>query len=330
MRQPIKTYRIALACTLCFWACTTNTKWPNEDISFIMPEDKIETMQGERILYGDTLPGVLGIVIADKYIVTISDERDPLFTVLTSNGDRVADFGHIGHATTEFLTASILKQYTKDGCIVADDVNANKMKLIDLHKTIEEQKTIVNQVVDMPTASLETWYVDSDNQIVLQQHSDHFLLYRNGTSPKDAKKLYKPHMPAFPLYHSRLCASSNGQKVALPMMYMDRINFYDFDKDRLVATSMYGAKASIDDELHVYYCSTCTDGDKVYALYMNQSNEDSYDIPKAMEIHVFDFDGVYVGRFVVPEYIIDMDCDDNNLYGVDLEGSIYKYTLPTL
>lgn len=61
---------------------------------------------------------------------------------------------------------------------------------------------------------------------------------------------------------------------------------------------------------------------------MNQSNEDSYDVAKEMEIHVFDFDGVYVGRCVVQEYIIDIDCDGENLYGKNLEGDIYKYTLP--
>lgn len=328
MKQLIKKDVIACVCALCCYACTLSVKQNDATVSVVMPDDTIETLRGERILYGDTLPGVLGIVVADKYILTISDERTPLFTVLTKNGNRVADFGHKGHAANEFTTTSILKQYTEDGCVIADDVNANKLKLIDLHKTIEEKRTVVKRNIKMPPASLETWYVDDDKQIVLQQHADNFLLYRNGTSINDAKRLYEPHTPAFPLYHSRLCANSSGQKVALPMMYMDRINFYDFEKDCLSAVSLYGAPASTDNELHVYYCSTCTTSDKVYALYMNQSNEDSYDVAKEMEIHVFDFDGVYVGRCAVQEYIIDIDCDDENLYGKNLEGDIYKYTLP--
>ena len=45
---------------------------------------------------------------------------------------------------------------------------------------------------------------------------------------------------------------------------------------------------------------------------------------------MFDFDGVYLGRYVVQEYITDIDCDDESLYGLDLEGNIYKFTLPKL
>lgn len=330
MKRLIKKSISAFVCALCCYACTLNTKQNDKEMSVVKPKDNIVTLRGERILNGDTLPGVVGVVVADKYILTVSDERTPLFTVLTKNGTRVVDFGHKGHATSEFTTTSILKQYTKDGCIVANDINANKLKLIDLHKTIEEKRTIVEQTIEMPPASLESWYVDSDKQIVLQQHADNFSLLQNGKSIKDSKKLYEPHAPAFPLYQSKLCASSNGRKVALPMMYMDKVNFYDFEKDCLSSVSLYGAPTSTENELHVYYCSTCTDGEKVYALYMNQSIEDSYAVPKNMEIHVLDFDGVYLGRYVVQEYIIDIDCDDENLYGLDLEGNIYKFTLPKL
>ena len=330
MKRLIKKDIITFVFVLCCSACTLNTKQNDKHLSSVKPKDNIVTLRGEMMLLGDTLPGVLGIVVADKYILTVSDERTPLFTALTKNGARVADFGHKGHATSEFTTTSILKQYTEDGCIVANDINANKLKLIDLHKTIDEKRTVVKRTIEMPPASLESWYVDSGRQIVLQQHADNFSLHQNGKSIKDPKKLYEPHAPAFPLYQSRLCASPNGRKVALPMMYMDKINFYDFEKDHLSSVSVYDAPASKDDELHVYYCSTCTDGDKVYALYMNQSNEDSYDVPKNMEIHVLDFDGVYLGRYVVQEYIIDIDCDDESLYGLDLEGNIYKFTLPKL
>lgn len=90
---------------------------------------------------------------------------------------------------------------------------------------------------------------------------------------------------------------------------------------------MYGTSTTSDDDMHVYYCSTCTDGNKVYALYMNQSDDDSYEVQKAMEIHVFNFDGGYIRRFSVPEYIVDIDCDEENLYGVDFDGNIYRYPL---
>ena len=182
MKRLIKKDIIAFVCVLCCSACTLNTKQNDKAISVVKPKDNIVTLRGERILLGDTLPGVLGIVVADNYILTISDERTPLFTALTKNGTRVADFGHKGHATSEFTTTSVLKQYTEDGCVVANDINAHKLKLIDLHKTIDEKRTVVKNTIEMPPASLESWYVDSDRQIVLQQLSDNFSLHQNGLS----------------------------------------------------------------------------------------------------------------------------------------------------
>lgn len=195
-----------------------------------------------------------------------------------------------------------------------------------MHKTIEERKTVIKQVLDFPSASLEAWYVDERHQIVLQQGSDNMLLYRNGEQAADAKQLYEAHVPPFPLYQSCLCANADGRKVALPMMFMNRIGFYDFESGNQSAASLYEPTTMPGNNLHVYYCSTCTDGNYVYALYMNQSNEDSYMTSKSMEIHVFNFDGVYVRRFMVSEYIIDIACDAESLYGVDLEGSVYKYS----
>lgn len=309
---------------LCFCAC----RQKGNVESVIKPEDTMETIQGKRIVCEDTFPGILDVVVADKYLVTISNNRTPLFSVLTKDGTHVSDFGYKGHSNSEFMTCSLLKQYTKDGCLVADDINANKFKLIDLHKTIEEGKTVVKRDIKMPPASLESWYVDDETQIVLQQVMDNFLLYHNGDRIKNAKRLYEDHTPSFPIYHSRMCVNSTGRKVALPMFYMDRINFYDFKTDRLSSVSLYGAPDSSDKELHVYYCSTCTDGDKVYALYMNQSSEESYRLPKSMEIHVLDFEGAYIGRFSVSEYLTHISCDGEFLYGVERSGDIYRYKLP--
>lgn len=327
MKRTIEKSVMVFMFALCCEACTLGTKQYNNDVSAVMPDDKPETLDGMRILHGDTLPGILGVVSTDNYIVTISDDRDPIFTVLTKDGTRVADFGHKGHSDAEFLTTSVLKQYTTDGCVVVNDVNAARLKLIDMHNTVKEQRTVLKQCLRMPPASLEAWFVDQDRQIILQQHTDNFLLYNKGDRIKDAKRLYDDHTPAFPLYQSRLCANSSGQKVALPMMYIDRVNFYDFETGKLSSVSMYGTSTTSDDDMHVYYCSTCTDGNKVYALYMNQSDDDSYEVQKAMEIHVFNFDGGYIRRFSVPEYIVDIDCDEENLYGVDFDGNIYRYPL---
>lgn len=83
MKRLIKKDIITFVCVLCCSACTLNTKQNDKHLSIVKPKDNIVTLRGEMILLGDTLPGVLGIVVADKYILTVSDERTPLFTALT-------------------------------------------------------------------------------------------------------------------------------------------------------------------------------------------------------------------------------------------------------
>lgn len=126
MKRFTKGIAFAIVCTLGYCACTSNFGRQTNGRQIVVPDDSLEVFCGKRILCGDTLPGIVSIAAADKYIIAISDERTPLFTVLSKKGGRVVDFGYKGHAYTEFQTTAVLKQYTNDGCIVVNDVNSRK------------------------------------------------------------------------------------------------------------------------------------------------------------------------------------------------------------
>lgn len=179
-------------------------------------------------------------------------------------------------------------------------------------------------------ASLETWYVNDSDVLSLQQTYNNFILHRASSMFPLHLNLYTPFSPSFPTYQSRLCADNECKRVAMPMIYVNQVNFYDFNTQTRKSISVY-KDASINTantSERVYYCGACSDETKVYALYMNQDNEDSYEKRQPTEIHVFSFDGNFIRRFAVREYLIDIVCDNKgNLYGLNLDNEIYKYQL---
>lgn len=78
-----------------------------------------------------------------------------------------------------------------------------------------------------------------------------------------------------------------------------------------------------------YYCKLSGNDEYVYALYMNQTYEDSFAKPKEMEIHVFSWDGKLEKILKVKEYLLTIAVDDENkfLYGRDNNNNIFKYQL---
>jgi hypothetical protein len=61
---------------------------------------------------------------------------------------------------------------------------------------------------------------------------------------------------------------------------------------------------------------------------MNQEYNEAYSVEKEMEIHVFDWQGKAIFKYIVPQYItaISIDEDQHCLYGLAINDEhIYKY-----
>lgn len=324
-----------LVSTLSFWLiilfCGCNTRESSlfcDNHNIVHPQ-QIDTINGNAIIKGDSLPGAVGIIVTPMQFVLIHDDTPFLFSAFSHDGKFLLSFGAKGHSSSEILTNDLIKQYTSDGYLVVNDVNSRKFKYIDLENTIKNQQIHIAKVENAAAASLAAWHCGENDNIMIQQLSDNFVLLRTGKNYKTKMELYAPHSPSFPIYQTRLCADSKGENIAMPMIYMNQINFYSFKDKKKKSVSVYeNATTSNEKDLHTYYCSACTDGALVYAIYMNQNNSEAYCIPKNTEIHVFDFYGNLKKVLICFQYIFDIDCDmDNNLYGLDLDGNVYKYAM---
>lgn len=292
-------------------------------------EQLVDTIKGNLLINGDSIPGIVGIVVTPKLLLTIHDDMPFLFSAYTYDGTKVLTFGTKGHSKREFLTNDLIKQYTQNGYVVVNDVNNSQLKFIDLESTIANKQVCIAKVEDIAVGSLATWSCGEKDNIMIQQLPNNFILLRTGEKYKTKMELFEPYSSSFPIYQCYLCVDASGENIAMPMIYLNQINFYSFKSREKKSISMYANALSPDDSKdHTYYSSVCTDGTSVFALYMNQDYSEAYNTPKTMGIHVFDFNANLKHVYICPQYIYDIACDkDNNLYGLDIDGNIYKYEI---
>lgn len=299
------------------------------DNHMVLRYQPVDTINGELFIIGDSVPGVVGIVATPQQLITIHDDVPYYFTAFAYNGRKLLSFGTKGHSANEFLTNDLLKQYTHDGCLVLNDVNSRQLKFINIGQTITSQHICIAKVENTEPASLAAWNCGEKDNIIIQQLPSNFMLLRTGEKYKIKMELYESFSPSFPIYQSLLCVDKKGENIAMPMIYMNQINFYSFKDEKRKSVSMYvNAHSPNEGSTHTYYCSVCTDGSLIYALYMDQEESEAYSTPKSMEIHIFDYNGNIKRVLACPQYVVDIDCDtDKYLYGLDIDGNIYRYEI---
>ena len=320
---------LVLLAVLIICSCSENSSFFCENHKIINPTDSPDTLTGELIVSADTVDHIVGITANKNYLVATMDNSDKMYMVLSKNGEKQFCFGKKGHAGNEFKTSARAKQLLENNRLIVNDVNAQTTHIVCLDDAKDPANFKFEADLATPIAGLEVWYAGDSDLILLQQTNDNFVLTRTSSEYKSNVELFKPNIPSFPNYQSLLTANANSTCIAMPMVHLNQINFFDFTHSQKKSVSLYEDAKMPETRLPgTYYCSACTDGNLVYALYMNQNSKDSYSTEKSMEIHVFDYDGNYKGRKILPEYVVNITIDkDGFLYGLNHEGNIYKYIL---
>ena len=167
-----------------------------------------------------------------------------------------------------------------------------------------------------------------------QETNDNYRLnYINVKNRKiiNGTDLFTPHKNAFSIYSQNMCINVGKNSLAMGMNSINQMNFMTLDNKHRKSVSIYeNAKTDFDKDEEMQYCCKLSGNDEyVYALYMNQTYEDSFAKPKEMEIHVFSWHGKLEKILKVKEYLLTIAVDDENkfLYGRDNNNNIFKYQL---
>lgn len=289
----------------------------------------IKILKGVVFAEGDALNGSDGLQLTSDYLLVSFSDRKKMFSIFDFNANYLMEFGEKGHSENELMTCQLNKQY-KDNSVVINDVNEGQLKVFNIDKTICHNTAILEKYIKTGSYSTNALLLPNESLLYIQQVEDNFklILKKKGDVTKEVD-LFNPNTMPFPTYHCLSCINKEGTILALPMVYTNQVNFYDLSTDEKYSISLYNAPMAYDDNnCHIYYCSVCTDGKFVYALYMNQTLEDSFYQHKNSEIHVFDFKGNLMHTYTCKEYLMDIDIAfDNCLYGLSCDEIVYKYEM---
>lgn len=323
---------ITLAAVLLLAACGSKEKNPFcDNVMTLSADSKLREASADIIISGDTMPQVNDIIIVGDNLVADVDDKDGRLQVFSLDGTRTGKFGKFGRAENEYTSGMSFIGQPDEKCLYLRDVNKAIIAVMDMDSLRHNGEVIYKRIVKSFPRVLNA-FISGDSELIYEHETpgSYALASRDIDTGSQSWEeiLYEPTANPFSEYHSYMVMSDKRKKIAAAMRFRSQINFLDLNtKERksFIADSDNNPSSVTDG--HEYYCNIKANDDYVFALYMNQSAEDSYDVAKPMEIHVFDWDGNFIESVKVKEYIVRIAVgSDGTIYGKDLDGNIYRYS----
>lgn len=328
--------KILLFSLLLIFGCSNAYKKFNDDYIFYQDIESVKKLNSTLLFVEEPMMGDIECI--NNYVVLCSGENKNLIYIYSNEGDFIASVGTKGRASTEMLgiTFSGQKDESKS-TLYAIDVNVVKNVGIDISRSVDEGRLRFDSQYQTLPYSLNSFVKDDTTLLVEQLSGNNYMLnYLYSNEIALTKELYTPNSEAFMLYRAFCGYSPIKGKMVWAMNSVNSINLIDLESWTKRSLSVY-TEPDFDGAInpktklpyHRYYCNIATTEKFIYALYMDQSKEDSYTKRKGMEIHVLDWDGNMKNKFVVDEYIIRITVsgDDRYIYAMDCDDNIYKYTI---
>lgn len=293
-------------------------------------------LQGELLLSADSALYIGSIHSVKGYLVAEnSDNKDAVFAVYSEEGTLLNRFGHIGRAKNEFTAGMRINGQFEDGCFFVNDVNLSALKAVNLKASMDSSVCMVDKSLSTGGRVMNAYYINDSTILYEQETRDNYQISQMNTRTGHVAEkydLYTPHTNAFDTYYSKMCIHSSKRRLASAMCFLNQVNFMDADGNQRKSASLYADTEICEDRQKrtAYYCDITSNDRHVYALYMNQLLEkDSYRTPKPMEVHVFDWEGNFQGKLVMPEYIVNITVNEDGtyLYGRNTDCDVFRYRM---
>lgn len=301
-----------------------------------------------NIINGEKLPvneiyRISSLICFDEYLLILTPRANNVFNVLTLNGKVVSQFGTIGKANDEIMNCQFNGQTEKiegNNCVWINDVSKARLLLIDIDKSIEKNKITIMREAKTSPMSVYNFCVN-DSIIITEEltgNNFEFIKHNVNLNTYYQETLYNDDSQnAFNLYKSIWRLNPHKNKIIGAMQSVNQINFYSMDNHErwsvVIGKQSVEKNKLIDVETGlahtVTFCDLEVTDSYIYALYMNQNQNDAYEKTKSQELLVFDLNGNYIRTIILNEYIIDIAISRNEkfLYGRTPDDNIYRYKL---
>lgn len=323
------------------YGCHNHCNFFSNNIKIVDNDFKIlDSIRGEKLPATD-IYNITNLVCFDEYLLVFTPRANNIFNVLTLDGEIISQFGTKGRANDELMNCQFNGQMEKiDGnnCVWISDVGKSRLVLIDIDKSMENGKIAIMKEMKTPPMSVYSFCVNDSILIAEQLIGNNFELLKHDVLSNTffQETLYKDdYTNAFSLYKSIWRLDSRTNRIIGAMQSVNQINVYSIDDQErysiVIGEQRTNKKELIDNETGLERTTTFCDlemtGSYIYALYMNQDYNDSYEKAKPLDLLIFDLDGNLARVVRINDYVFDIAVSNNgrHLYGRTSNDEIYRY-----
>lgn len=297
-----------------------------------------EVIQKDRI-------GIWRLLVADSILCCQTIDLPHKFELYSIDGDSLAGIGLRGNGPNDFATGSlngVIDNETGDLGVWVVDTNNAMLKRLNLSKSIDRGKSIVDSMYRIPGYTVDAFLVDGKliyPQMVPGSFNLHIADGENGENVIYNEPLYLVDFgqSLMSAYHSFKKISPNGKYFVNPMLAINQVNILNLEDMSRLAVSIGNVKKQ-DEVLtdrgpaHYYYIGLTLSDDNIFALYHNISTDADMEAQEAnfRQLHVFDYNGNLKGVYPFDKVIYDVSYSpvDNSLYAITADEEICRYRLP--
>lgn len=340
-------YRITLfLISLLFYSCSKDNNVFCESMIHIekFPEEK--TSRGK--LMADTLYFTYNIFSFEDNVISINQKKAKhLFQVFDNKfTKKLSEFGNFGRARNDFYNNFFLHNHYKDSnnntIIWISDDTQGKIKAINLNKSIEKSRVVIDRELDIPTATPMATLVANDSILVSLDlvQSNINMITQNTKSNKilSTETFYQTNATGNTqtAFLGMWTITPDGQKIINCMSSFNQINMCDINGKNRKSVSYKDAPLGIENVLnsnnipkYYYYGCVICDSKYIYAIYHDVDYLDIGKPEKNSQLHVFDYEFNAIKLINLDKNIQTITFGDNpnSIYGICAERNVWKFNI---
>lgn len=296
-------------------------------------------LHGKPLL--DHMIGVTDVSLVGNYLCLITPQLKTMLQVYNIQGDSLASLCVKGNGPNDFINMQLRGQVqvSDTSCYLwVNDVSSAMLKRIDLTRSVNESTCVVDKKVKTYPMSTNAFYVN--DSVVVQEVmmlANYELFTCVNGEPAKHEKIYSDDVKnPFSFYKSSMRLKESSSLLVSAMNSFNQVNFWNLRTGNRISTRLgesVDMSTLLDEETGlekwVYYVDVELADNQVYALFLNQSQEDAFEKGEKTEIHLFDFSGHLLRIFELDRYAHSF-CIDRSasvLFALVGDSQIYSYQL---
>lgn len=356
MKKVYYTYALIL---LVISSCKESSCYQYEVREIYLDSIQSSVLEGKQVDFN--MEGACHFYSVDSLLIVHREYDHYFYNVYNYNFDSIMSFGLMGRSRNEFLTRPVNMNnqiYSRNGDIIMPVIDNGTCKEINITQTIKRGSTVIEgHFQSLPTNAGSSVRIGDKNEQLIYSYATDDDMYINMLKlpkfyyvDKDGKsKEYKifsaefknpnPDNLHFIYYRGYLRKQPDGNRVAMPMSYMNYILLFDIAKRRQSALHIYGTNTFEDgvpdmekqSTMRCFGDNSIILPDKLIVQYFGDYDQmRKLDPDYCGRLLIFNWDGILLKSYILHDFFNEMTYyrEKKLLYGADtFTESLYTFLL---